>query len=47
MGEKGEGKWQQISWDQAFDEIAAKKIPRFHKDYKERKSGRRKETVDD
>ncbi|MDH4208152.1 MAG: molybdopterin-dependent oxidoreductase, partial [Anaerolineae bacterium] len=23
-GEKGEGKWQQISWDQALDEIAAK-----------------------
>jgi len=23
-GEKGEGKWQQISWDQAFEEIAAK-----------------------
>jgi thiosulfate reductase/polysulfide reductase chain A len=24
VGEKGEGKWQQISWSQAFDEIAAK-----------------------
>jgi thiosulfate reductase/polysulfide reductase chain A len=23
-GEKGEGKWQQISWEQAFDEIAEK-----------------------
>ena len=23
-GEKGEGKWQRISWEQAFDEIAAK-----------------------
>lgn len=23
-GEKGEGKWQQVSWDQALDEIAAK-----------------------
>jgi len=24
MGEKGEGKWQRISWDQALDEIARK-----------------------
>ena len=24
VGERGEGKWQQISWDQALDEIAAK-----------------------
>lgn len=24
IGEKGEGKWQQISWDQAFDEIAGR-----------------------
>ena len=24
VGEKGEGKWQTISWDQAFDEIAEK-----------------------
>ena len=24
VGEKGEGKWQRISWDQALDEIAAK-----------------------
>ena len=24
VGAKGEGKWQQISWDQALDEIAAK-----------------------
>jgi len=24
MGEKGEGKWQQISWEQALDEIAEK-----------------------
>ncbi|MFC2017783.1 molybdopterin-dependent oxidoreductase [Chloroflexota bacterium] len=24
MGEKGEGKWQQISWEQALDEIAQK-----------------------
>ena len=24
VGEKGEGKWQRISWDQAFDEIAEK-----------------------
>ncbi|MFC1919825.1 molybdopterin-dependent oxidoreductase [Chloroflexota bacterium] len=24
VGEKGEGKWERISWDQAFDEIAAK-----------------------
>ena len=23
-GEKGEGKWEQISWDQAFDEISSK-----------------------
>ncbi|MFH2011080.1 MAG: molybdopterin-dependent oxidoreductase, partial [Pseudomonadota bacterium] len=23
-GEKGEGKWEQISWEQAFDEIAGK-----------------------
>ncbi len=23
-GEKGEGKWQRISWEQAFDEIAGK-----------------------
>ena len=25
-GERGEGKWQQISWDQALDEIAAKML---------------------
>ena len=24
IGEKGEGKWQQISWEQALDEVAAK-----------------------
>lgn len=24
MGERGEGKWEEISWDQAFDEIAEK-----------------------
>lgn len=24
VGERGEGKWEEISWDQAFDEIAAK-----------------------
>lgn len=24
VGERGEGKWQQISWEQAFDEIAEK-----------------------
>ena len=24
VGERGEGKWEQISWEQAFDEIAAK-----------------------
>ena len=24
LGERGEGKWEQISWDQALDEIAAK-----------------------
>jgi thiosulfate reductase/polysulfide reductase chain A len=24
LGDRGEGKWQQISWDQAFDEIADK-----------------------
>ena len=23
-GERGEGKWEEISWDQALDEIAAK-----------------------
>jgi len=26
MGDKGEGKWKQISWDQAFDEIAEKLV---------------------
>ena len=24
MGEKGEGKWEKVSWDTALDEIAAK-----------------------
>ena len=26
VGERGEGKWEQISWDQALDEIAAKMV---------------------
>ena len=43
VGERGEGKWEKISWDQAMDEIAAKLLEirdKYGPESRERHPGR-------